>query len=157
MLGIIVNHLGNTQLAHSLIHNVNNYLEQHIDTDIIVFFENVVRPWEIPRFASMNVNEAWDFNGVVIATSITSAEKLLQLPGRKRRFLYVWDLEWLRMPERGVKYFASIYRNPRIELIARSVNHATIINDIWNRQPVGVVEDFNVEALLRQVQRHDKN
>ncbi len=147
-LGFIVNHLGNTQMAHFLIHNVNEHLEKHYDTDIIVFFENVVRTHTTPHFAGMNVNEAWDFNGTVVATSLSTAEKLLTFPGKKRRLLYVYDLEWLRPPEREFGWYESIYRNPRIELIARSESHALIIENTWSRRPIGVVEDFNIKKLI---------
>ncbi len=147
-VGILLNNLGRNQLAHSAIGSLNQYLDGRIDTDIIAFVENMVQPCKLTQFSVMNLNEAWEYNALLIATNLSTAEKALLFPGAKRRVLYVWDLEWLRGDE-DFEYYHGIYGNPRLDLIARSEEHAKIIERCWNRPTKAVVEDCQIEALIK--------
>jgi hypothetical protein len=148
-VGILVNNLGRNQLAHGLIHSVNNFLEGSSDTDIIIFAENVVHPCSVPKFAVMNLNEAWEYDGLIISTSLSTAEKSLLFPGARRRLFYVWDMEWMRVGDGDFDYFQSIYGNPKLDLIARSDTYAKIIERCWNRPVKAVVENCDVGELIR--------
>jgi hypothetical protein len=155
-VGILVKHLGRTQLANSIIENVNRFLSENGDTDIITFVENVVRPCQTPLFSVMNLNEAWEYNGIAIATNLSTAEKVLSFPGPKHRVFYVWDLEWMRRTDRNFLSYHNVYANPRLELIARSESHAKLIEQCWSRPVKAVVEDCDIGAML-QVITNGKN
>jgi hypothetical protein len=97
----------------------------------------------------MNLNEAWEYDGLVVATSLSTAEKALIFPAPKRRLFYVWDMEWMRAGDRDFDYFQSIYGNPKLDLIARSDTYAKIIERCWNRPVKAVVENCDVGELIR--------
>jgi hypothetical protein len=149
--GFLVNNLGSNQLAYYLIRNINQYLDRENPTDIIIFYEQLTRPCFIPNCAVMYTQEAWSYDGVVIATNLSTAEKLLRFPSPKKKYFYVWDLEWLRHSGKFSDY-KKLYRNPELKLIARSVQHAHIIEQCWNTSVAAIIENVNIEKLVQLCQ-----
>lgn len=153
--GFLVSYLGGSQLAYNLITSANKMLTEDYRTDIVAFISNPVRAWIQPSFAVMNINEAFDFDGVVFATDLNTAGKALRFPGASRRYFYVWDLEWIR----GTKMFTfeefqAIYTDPRIGLIARNRDHADVIEQCWNRAPAAIVPNCDVAGLVDFARLH---
>jgi hypothetical protein len=144
-LGVAVDNLGASQLNYLFINQVNKYLENNIH-DVIAFYEDACRPCMLMRFAAIPLVEAWSFNGTIISTSLSTTQKLLRLPGVRRRLFMVWDLEWLREP-RPFEYLNSIYRALGIELLCRTPEHQKILSDIFQK-PVSVVGDFDLNLIL---------
>ena len=158
-LGFAVNNLGASHLAYCLLRNIKSFMEERYDTDIIVFYENLVPPCIPPSCAVMQIHEAFGYDGTLVATSLSTAEKLLRFPGPKARAFYVWDLEWLRMPQKSFEELRSVYGNPELTLLARSLDHAEILADVWNRPVEAIVEDFDLKTILQfaQPKCHLKN
>lgn len=151
-LGFIVNNLGPSQLAYYLVKNLNDMVANRPELDAVIFYENVAKPCLQPRFAAMQALEAWGYNGVVTATTLSSAERLLSCPSPARKFFYVWDLEWTR-GQGEFRYFQRIYGNPKLELIARSAQHASVISSVWNRPVAGIVDDCDYRQFLEIASR----
>ncbi len=152
-VGVAVTNLGPTQLNYFLIQNTNRLLAERHDVDLIVFYENLHNPCLTMNFGSMQLTEAWGYDGTLIATTLSTASKILQFPGPSRKLFYVWDLEWLRMREKSFSELRSIYANPRLQLIARSDEHARVLEACWNTPILGVVEDFNINNIINEAQR----
>jgi hypothetical protein len=102
----------------------------------------------------MQMAEAWGFDGVLLATTLSTAEKILRCPSAKKRFFYVWDLEWLRPSRKEYRAFQAIYGDPRMELIARCPDHAAAIEAAWNRRPVVVADNFGPEVVRLLKEAH---
>lgn len=148
-IGIMLDNIGPNQLAHYMINSGNAVLEHHSQkVDLVAFVQQVVHPCALPNFATMNMSEAYDYKGVLVATSLQTAIKMLKCPGTRKKFFYVWDLEWTRPQNKNFSVLKDIYNNPSIELISRSPNHDKIIELCW-RKPIGVVEDGRVEQLYQ--------
>jgi hypothetical protein len=124
-------------------------LEKRVkDTDYCpcILFTNMSAPvMDIP-FATMNIHNITHFNGVCIATDLESADIVRKSNNRMDRYLYIWDLEWLR---RTMKFeqVVEILRDPKLKLIARSESHKEVIENYCNREVCGIVEDFNLEQI----------
>lgn len=142
-LGIIVSSMGKNQLAY--------HISKAATSNFVVFYENLAKPWFVLPFAIMNIGEAYDFRGPVVATTLISAEKLLKFPGPTSRYFYIWDLEWMR--ETGMTYeeLSNVYNNPQISLIARNEDYARVIERCWNRSPIDVVENCDMAKLMKVV------
>jgi hypothetical protein len=159
-LGFLLSHFGQNQAAYEFIHNANLFIDGGCakGVDIIAFVNNQARPILHPVFASMNINEAFDFNGHVIATNIATAEKMLHFPGPKRRYFYVWDLEWMRPnTQRSFDELSELYTNPRLTLVARHRDHAAVIERCWNCKVSAVIPGFDVEAFAEMAREDAKN
>jgi hypothetical protein len=149
-LGVLLKDLGPSQLNYLFIDATNKFLDQATTDSIVAFYENLVRPCIPLQFASMQLAEAYGFDGAVIATTFGTAEKMLRLASPAQRFYYCWDLEWLRMPNRSFRPLQEVYGNPRLTLLARTAEHAKIIEQLWNRTAT-VVADFDLEKILELV------
>jgi hypothetical protein len=87
------------------------------------------------------------YNGIIIPTTMEEAEIALRASNNSKKFLYLWDLDWLENPV----YFSTamdILRNERLNIIARSSSHSDLIENFCNKRPVGIVDNWKMEQLL---------
>jgi hypothetical protein len=144
-IGFLVNNLGANQLAFQLIKNGNKYCREH-GKDVLVFYEDQIPPCHYLQMATMPIVDACNYKGSLVATSLSTANKLLHLSGTKKKYFYVWSLEWIFLDASHRRYeeLASIYQNSKLKLIARSAEHATAIENAWQRAVYGIVENVDI-------------
>jgi len=82
----------------------------------------------------------------IIVTSINSCLKALNNPKLKKIFFYVWDLEWLREIY-NYEFISNIYLNKKVELVARSEDHALFIEKTWNILP-RISHNFDIIKII---------
>lgn len=140
-LGIIADHLGTSQLSYLL----NLQVNQPGPHDFVLFQRQPAPP--ISRFYTsvFPINEIYNSKCNLIATDLDSARYLTKLPRSTRKVFYPWNLEWKK---HGNNYLEtiSILQDPRIEVIARSPDHASYINLF--REVDGIIEDFNLAGFI---------
>ena len=147
-IGFLVEEVSSSQLSFNLIKNINNYLEDNND-DFVVFFENSTSSVLSPRFSLMSVNEIWSFEGSLIATSVSTAISMRKCFAPKNKLFYVWDLEWTRESGRDFEFIIQAFTDENTKLIARSKEHAKAIENYCNRKVKHIVNDFNIEKIVR--------
>jgi hypothetical protein len=147
-VGFLLEDFGVSQMAYEFIHNTNTYLKNHIGTDIIGFFENPVAPILQPNFALMNVNQAWYYDSYLVATSLSSLEKILKFPRVTRRYFYIYDLEWTRINPKTWEWLSNFYQNPKIQIITRGKSYTETVESCWNQPVRATIENFNIEQFL---------
>jgi len=146
--GIMVDALSMSQQSFNIIKELNKLSKIDRYIDVILFYHRYDRYPVTPYFAMLQEQEVWGFDGPIIATNILSVERLIKCPSPKDKYFYIWDLEWIYNPYFKYKYLRSIYQNESIKLIARSESHLNIIEKCW-KKPVGILEDFNHEQLIK--------
>jgi hypothetical protein len=146
-LGIALDNLGPSQLAHRLLAGVETILKDRTDLDVVLFYENLARPCLTPCCACMQLPEAFRFDGTMVATSLSTAAKVLRFPGPRRRLFLAWDLEWLRRPGDFVAY-QSLYGHPALELLGRGPDQAQVLRQAFNRPVVAVTDDSSLLGQL---------
>lgn len=119
------------------------------DTDISpsVFHNRNCIPPKHPFFATKMSLFMSSFNGVLIGTTLEEARTILKLPEKSDRYLYLWNLDWLKNPVR-FQTAMQILRDDKIKIIARSVSHADLIENFCNKKTVGIVDNWNMKQLL---------
>lgn len=148
--GIMVRSLGMSQMSYFLIKEMNRALEdeskEHVDP--FVFYDAYdMSPIKI-KFSCMQHSRAWNFKGPLIATDITTAEMLCNIPNGKKYF-YVWDMEWL-FQTFEYKRLANIFLNEDLELIARNESCFNLIEKSW-KTPSTIIREFDYESIKRVV------
>ena len=147
---IVLPHWGGSQAAFLAI-NQANLLVSETEVDVFGYFDSPAKPIVTPCFALANCSELMGAEGLIIATDLDSADKIVNTAMPAKRIFYVWDCEWLR--NHGSKDYLrnlAIMRHPDLELVARSESHAELIEHYANRQPVAIIGGFNLQQFIER-------
>lgn len=145
-LAAVVTDLAVSQKSFFLIHEFNKCIS-NTDLSVGVFQKTPHAPPVHPFFGCKSWSFLSSFTGTVISTSLEEADFTLQSTNKTNKFLYLWNLDWIT---HTVNYDLAmkILRDDNLKIIARSQSHATAINNFCNKEPVGIVDDWNIEQLL---------
>jgi hypothetical protein len=149
-LNFLVDHIGASHMANSLIEQANDMSDAG-EASIIIFYDQLHRPCRRLLVPTMLMMEAWAQPGVSIATSCSTAARLLSFPGSQKKMFYVWDMCWMRNPKH-VGAFTELFRNPELTLIARCQDHADIIQNNFNVGVRYVFDNFNRTGILEAIE-----
>lgn len=149
-LNFLVDNIGASHMSYYMIEQANAMCEDG-DASVIIFFDQLHRPSRRLLVPTMMMIEAWAQPGVSIATSCSTAARLLSFPGPQKKMFYVWDMGWMRNPKR-VGSFAELFRNPELTLIARCEDHAKILRNNFNVEVPFVFDNFDREGLLKAIE-----
>ena len=147
--GIIINNFKANQIGNTILQEISKIKKQEYHSDIICFCEK-------RSFASISGNKditflhqghLWGYNGTCIANDLDTCLTMINCSSIKNKYFYLWDLEWMGQ-NYDLDYLCSIYLNPLVKLIARSEEHAQIIESCW-KKPVATIEDFNYEEITK--------
>ena len=146
---VLVPNTGANQISFCLINQVNRLFDIHPEIDVMVFYENIHKNCIPTNFASMEISSAFNHKGPMIATTPSTARKLISFASEKK-FFYVWDLSWVRNSRGTQQYeaYKDVYLNKSLELIARSESHKKAIESCFNREVKHVISDFKIEDIL---------
>ncbi len=147
--GILLENLLPSQQSFYFVNYANQMMEKSIHNTFTFFLEDIVQPIFVnPVCPVMNSTEVGQFNnGVIITTTINHTLQAINEINNSKVKFYVMDLDWLRKPS---DYFSNLtaFRHKKVEVIARSDDHAKMIANYANIQPPKVVEHCNLEEIL---------
>ena len=149
-LSVFLKNTGSSQLAFYVIEELNELCKNNPSIDPVVFCENQHKNCIPPNFSIMDMSESWGARGDKIATSLSTAQCLIDTPCSGKKFFYVWDLEWINHSRKVQEYeeYCGIYCNDSIEIISRSDSHKSILENSFNRKINHVIPDFNIDKIL---------
>lgn len=159
-INFLTENIGANQCAFFMIQAANK-LSESADFAPTIFYEELHRPCMQPCVPTMLAIEAWAQPGITIATSMSTALKLLKFPAPAKKVFYIWDLNWLRHPvEFGPlgRLFSSteIFCNREITIIARCQDHADVISNNFNRSVDYIFDNFEYKPLKEMI-KHEYN
>jgi hypothetical protein len=154
-LGICVTDFGHSQLSYRILKEVNGLMLSRFDTPISIFYENLDRPIGKLLTGYFNMSESWLFNGALVATSHTTANKMMTILGPRQKIYYVQDLDFLNNVVNS-DIFYNLFCNSNMEILCRSQNHKKVIENNFNVKVKGVVENFDIKSLLEFVRGQDE-
>lgn len=141
-LGIIINNLSESQKAYYLLKN-----SADSKRPIIIFYQNLAVPCYNVLCPTMQSSETYGFNSPLVATCLSTAEDLINLPTNQNKYFYIWDLEWTRTIYHS-EYLYNILRGD-LKLICRSQDHADLIEKTFNTKIDRIIKDFNPEQICQ--------
>ncbi len=147
-VGIFVEDLRPSSLIDSIMefcNNINNL-------DPYVFHGDWKESSYRVNFPLLQYRNAMTFDGDLIATNLDTARKILVIPSRGKKFLYVWNMyEHLSLPT--IDDIISIYGNSDLELIARSLEYAEILTRNFNTK-VHIAPKFDSKEFESIIKRN---
>jgi hypothetical protein len=144
-LGILTKSLGTSQEGLSIIIELNKFVQYNPLSEVIVFYDDYDRIPIRPHFPIMLSRHAWNYEGTLVATNTSSAQLLQHLLAAQKRYIYLWNLDWIYF-KKPWQFYSNLYQDDNIELIARSNIHASIIEKLW-KTPSHIMDNFNYEIL----------
>jgi hypothetical protein len=144
-IGLALDKFEHSELSYFAIKSANEVVSKGID--VVGFYKNVGVPTIKPMFACMQFAESFSYYGDIVATSFNTALAVMTNPFPKKRYLYLWDLDWLRKPA-PYDYYAKVYLNKEFILVARTSHAAKVIAQCWNREVAFINHDFNLERFF---------
>lgn len=115
------------------------------DVEPYMFFEDFEPIKKHPEFACMFINEAYGFDGQLIATNISTALKLCRLPSVLPKIYYIRQLEWPNMPQKQYESLKQIY-DSKLRFITNNREYARVIKNVFNKD----VEVKELSCLLQE-------
>lgn len=149
--GILIESLGMSQKAYEIIREMNKVDSLDEYWDMIIFYLEYDRIITPPQFAMMNMVEAYGMNSPLISTSIKTTEIAINCIKATKRLFYIFEMEWSNSTH-DVDELLNVYMNPKVDLIARSEDHAKIIEKCW-KAPIAIIENFNYEKITELISR----
>lgn len=144
-IAAILDDLSLSQNSYNMIKSFNSLSNN--ENNVCCFYHNVSAPPVEPLFSVMNIYYLNHFKGDVIATNLQTLQTLLNLNTKVNKYLYLWDLEWLRNPYDFMQ-IVDLLRTPELKIIARSESHATLIENYTNKKVKRILDDWNPHQLL---------
>lgn len=120
---------------------------QTINHNIIVYsnFESYLN--RNYGFSILNMYDLWNSSADYhISTCLNTTKNLLLSPRIEKIFFYVWNLEWFKFIY-NYDDIKNIYLNNRVNLIARSDDHAKAIKTAWNIDPK-ISYNFDITNII---------
>jgi len=145
-IAAILQNLGPSQKSFYMIKEFNK-LASLKDFSVSAFYNRPSMPVIKPFFSCRNISFLSGFNGLAIATSLQDASSLLKSDNNSKKYLYLWDIEWLINPM-PFSTAINILLDKRLNIIARSKSHALTIENFCNKKPVGIVDNWNLNQLI---------
>lgn len=149
-IGIILPHLGSSQLSYFVINQINTHVSQSNKFDFVIFYEDLSPVCIRPLCATMNMNEIWAFDGLLISTNITNALASLKTVNMAKKVFYAFDLEWMRNSRHDIFNNMKVFQDENMGLIARSNYHAKSIEKYSGRKPDVIIPNFHMETIANQ-------
>jgi hypothetical protein len=137
-----VNDLTNSQSNFFMIKEFNKLT----DRSPVCFYNNISHHIIPANFAVMNSSYIQHFSGDLICAELNCAEIALRAQTSYRPILYLWDVFFIR-GNSDYEYCSNIIGDDRLQVICRSQSHATVLKNYCGKEPIGIVEDWDVKQL----------
>jgi len=151
-IGVMFDDFTKSDKNYTLINKINKFVEKSND-EICGFLTNISNKVIDTFFAYSNTSDIAHFNnGLLVATSLESADAMNKTSVNSQKCFYIWNMEWLGQPFNFYGVHNILY-NPNIKKIVRSKLQADIIKNNFNVEVDGIDEDFNLENIYEICQR----
>jgi len=153
-IGLILPDLSSSQLTFLAVEQLNRILHQSGAIDGVIFVENISKPAIPPACAIMDLSEIWNFDGLLISTTLDNTNIMIKSVIPAQKVFYVWDMEWLRGTRKNdFKRNVDILRDPTIKLVVRSESHAKCLANYANREADLIVDNFDIGRVINEFQQ----
>lgn len=144
-LAIITKDLSPTQNAFYLINTLNKVASDN-EYNVMCYTNPLLPTVKAVKFACVSPYYFSSFCGTAVATDIESAKTMLKTNSNITKFLYLWDIEWLRSGL-GFEECSAVLRDESLSIIARSESHKKIIENYCNKPVIGILDDWDKEEM----------
>ena len=140
MLGFLLENCND----QGLLHNINTIVKEkrcHVfSSSLIPALHTTV----------MQRYEAFHFNGIIITDNFRLSQQLKNLGYCKKRYYYIRNYEWMNAQRLPYQIMKNTILHPNIDLIVGDQSQLKIIEEISNKKPKYVMNNWDIN-VLRQI------
>jgi hypothetical protein len=150
-IGVLLKDLHASQKSVLLINQLNTLVNNYINLDACMFYNDISVPSIKPRFSISPALNIWGFHdGLLITTDIDTTIMATKTCNSSKIVFYIDDLEWMRNGKNNFLYNLQAYRSPLVELVTPSLNYAKLVENYSNRKVSAVIPGYNVTELIKR-------
>lgn len=147
----VVDSISMSQMTYDMIKSFNSMVS--VDCCVCCFYLNIAPIPVNTNFGLMNAYYISPWDDMLIATSLQTA-KVIESVSIAKKFLYLYDLEWLRYKS-DYESNLSILKNKELQLLCRNEDHALAIKNYCGVKPE-ILQDWNPKQL-REIYERTRN
>ena len=146
MIGVLKANIQNIDKDFFTVHNVNQLVKNNIAN--CIFCDQVDKNFILPIETNIlqRVN-SFNFNGIIITDDLMRSQDLVHNTYSKKRFLYLYHLDWPYINNLQFIHIKRILLNDNIELIARSESHSKLIENLF-KKPKYIMAEWDYKTLI---------
>ena len=145
MIGIVKNNLEIQAKDIMAVKNINRLSDNNVNSCLFCNFVPNTFPLEV-NTTILQKAQVLDFDGTILTDDLVIAQEFLHLPYAKKRFLYLYDLDWPYIDNFSFAHIGPIIHNDRIELIVRSHFHYDLVKNLF-KKPSYIMEEWDHKTL----------
>lgn len=143
MMQFLVPSLGHSHMSLALVHCCNELTRR--GHEIRVFVQERSSPPIRPAFPIFDSAYAYLAPEPMIVVGVSSLRASFLSPTGRPILFYAWDLEWTRKEQFNWNDMRGYYQT--YPVVARSDAHSRILSHTWRAKVVGVIPDFEPDAM----------
>jgi len=143
MIGVIVDEVVGSPQNHFMFKALNELSKTQ---DVYLFTSGLKQLPMENKFAIMQQIEALHHPGILIATSMLSAQVAANCLTATKKYYYIWHFEWMQLQQFGFQQINKIFYHDEMEIIARSKTHYNLFSQLF-KQPAGIAYNWDRESL----------
>ena len=146
MIGILKTEIKTIDRDYFVVDNLNKLTYTTTNNSL---FCNDVHP-NFPLYINTNMLQrvsAHSFSGILITDELNLTQDLINITYAKKKFLYLYNLDWMYVQNPQFSFLKSALLNDRIELIARTKQHFDIIQGLF-KTPKYIMSEWDYKTLI---------
>ena len=146
MIGILKTSLQNIDKDFFAVYNINKL--KQTNTPNCIFCDYVDKNFLLPIETNiLHRAHAFTFSDIIITDDLVRSQDLFNITYAKKRFLYLYHLEWPHIDNLKFSHIQRILLHNNIELIARSQPHAELIENLF-KKPKYIMSEWDYKTLV---------
>lgn len=151
-IGVLFDDFMKSDKNYHMMKTLNDRATNHND-EVCGFLVNVSGKLIDTTFAYSNITDIAHFNdGILVATSIQTADCLKKASVNSKKIYYVWNMEWIGHPFRFYEVY-EILSDKNLKIVVRSDLQKKILESNFNLKNIEIVDDFNMEKIYEICER----
>ena len=145
-VGIILDNLGQNQVAFDVLWNIESFLPS--PTEVVIFSQAWNRPIITPPTGVHHITGLYGYRGNVIALTPQSVDDCLRCGTINSVLWYIYNPHEINacFPE----FIEGLMSNDNIIKVCRSENHRKLVNNLFPHATIEekIIENFDIKRLL---------
>ena len=145
-LGVLFDDFLKSDKNYYLMKALNEHVAAETD-NVCAFVVNMSNKIIPSLFGYMGISDIAHFeDGVLIATTLNTADALNKSSSNSKKVFYLWNFEWI---DKTFNFYGiqKILNNKDLRIVVRSQLQADLLKHNFNVEVDAIQEDFNLEKL----------